>query len=135
MKFSMTRWNLDPSYPKPCSPVDKSCHKKIPTSGQCPEILGLQDYSGVPQLREREVYGFRDGFPVETKLDAADVFVANFDIEEDFVCDEGALGGKDKVGEDDEEQKADDVTTRHGCGREVICNVASSPINLNHVHI
>jgi len=68
------------------------------------------------------VYGFRDGFPVETKLDAADVFVANFDIEEDFVCDEGALGGKDKVGEDDEEQKADDVATRHG---EVICNVVS----------
>ena len=70
------------------------------------------------------MYGFRDGFPVETELNATDVFAANFDIEEDFACDEGALGGEGKVGEDNEEQKEDGGAMRHDCGCEqAICNV------------
>ena len=65
------------------------------------------------------MYGSGDGFAVEAEFDAAKFLVPDFDVEEDFVGDEGAFCCEGNVGEDEEAEKTDDAeVASHGRGRE-----------------
>ena len=69
-------------------------------------------------MRQRRFkYSFGDSFSIEPEFDAPDFFVANFDVEEDFVRDERALGGKGNIGKDNEEEQQQGKHTKTGHDR------------------
>jgi hypothetical protein len=88
--------------------------KRYHTSSQSSEILSLH----VIHILKGVAYGFGDGFSVEAKFDAAEFLVADFDVEEDLVSDEGAFCRESNVGEDEEAEEGDDADcASHDRGR------------------
>jgi len=73
MNWLMTRWKVEPWYPKPFSPVARALEKYE-------SVRTILMSKGVPEV----LSGFGDGLAIEADDDAAKLIIAVSDIEVDL---------------------------------------------------
>lgn len=71
------------------------------TSSQSTEILGLTELA----REQTEQYGLRNGLAVKSNFDTTNLFVANLDIEKDFVGDQRTFRCKNDINKEKEREK------------------------------